>query len=159
MEINIYDYLDNAEIKSICIQEVRELIKKSFENEKDRERILGNLAYDMVFGEIEKITPDYKDFLVTKVNKILHEESSLRYLIYNNHYSTHEPVSFASKLVELTVKENQQIIKDKVVKTITEHDYKNEIANSLESYVNDLASNVYKLTEILTKQNENGIND
>jgi hypothetical protein len=152
MEINIENYLSENEIKEICRDEVINLIRSKFSNEKETERILSNLSYAIVFNEIEKNMPNYKDFLIKKTESILKCNSSLKYLIYNNHYLTNEPISFASKLVENTVKENQQLIKDMVIESIINHDFSDEISVSLTKTAEELVSNIYDLSNLLTKK-------
>jgi hypothetical protein len=152
MQIYIENYLSENELKEICRDEVINLIRSKFSNEKETERILSNLSYAIVFNEIEKNMPNYKDFLIKKTESILKSNSSLKYLIYNNHCLTNEPISFASKLVENTVKENQQLIKDMVIESIINHDFSDEISVSLKKTAEELVSNIYDLSDLLTKK-------
>ena len=71
MEIDFKEYLSDGEIKDIIVEEFRIQIRKKFSSEKETERLLGNLAFHIVKEELEKITPNYEEYLNTKVNKIL----------------------------------------------------------------------------------------
>lgn len=154
MEINIKDYLSEEEIKEILEEEFKNQIRKKLSSDKETERILGNLAYHLVQQEIEKITPKHATYLEDKVKQILKEKSSLSYLIFKTHYLDNSPESFATKLIEQTVKENSELIKQKTIDSIKDHNFSKEIAQSLEKTTEDLAGNIYKISELLTSKNE-----
>ncbi len=112
MEINILDYLSENEIKSICEDEIRIHVRRSFK-EKDLERIISNSAYYKVYGIIDDLLPNgYDKVLIDNVNEIIDNMSTFSVLRYN--YDDKRPVSTASKLLEETVEKRKQDIIDKM---------------------------------------------
>ena len=55
MEINFKEYLSEDEIKDIVIDEFRSQLQAVFKQEKELERVMGNLAYHIIQEELEKI--------------------------------------------------------------------------------------------------------
>jgi hypothetical protein len=129
MEINPHNYLSHDEIKEICQDELRNQVKAFFKTEKEAQRLLSNLAYEMVDQEVSKIVPDYKSELVEQVNKILKDNSSLNYVILNYDFHSGAPRSAAAKIIEQTVKENTELIKQRVIESIKNRDYSEDTWN------------------------------
>jgi hypothetical protein len=102
----------------------------------------------VVQEEVEKIVPNYEEELVNKVAKLINEKD-LSFQVFNYHYSTNAPMSFGAKLIESTVKENQQLIKDKVVDTLQNTDYSESCLLKFESLADNFASNIYDIVELI----------
>lgn len=151
MEIQITNYLSDDEIKEIVSSELRLQIKDFFRDEKNGQRLLSNLAYEIVQQEVEKIVPNYQDNLVLKVSELI-KSKDLSYYVFNHSYSDNKPNSFGSKLIEQTAKENAEMIKANVIKAIQEKDYSDEVFNKLETLGDNFASNIYNLVEVLRKK-------
>jgi len=149
MEIKIEDYLDQQEIKEIVQDELRNQIRKFFSgSEENTQRLLSNLAYAIVRDEVDKIVPNYEEELINKVAELI-KSKDLSFHVFNYHYSTNAPTSFGAKLIEQTVKENQQLIKDKVVKSIQETDYSEQALVKFESLAADFTSNIYDFVDLM----------
>lgn len=149
MEIKIERYLDDSEIKEIVQGELRIQVRKLFSGtEENTQRLLSNLAYSIVRDEVDKIVPNYEEQLVNKVAELV-KSKDLSFHVFNYHYSTNAPTSFGAKLIEQTVKENQQLIKDKVVKTIQETDYSEQALMKFESLADDFTSNIYDFVNLM----------
>ena len=149
MEINFKDYLSDDEVKEIVQDELRIQVRKFFSGtEENTQRLLSNLAYSIVRDEVDKIVPNYEEELVNKVAELV-KSKDLSFHVFNYHYSTNAPTSFGSKLIEQTVKENQQLIKDKVVKTIQETDYSEQALMKFESLADDFTSNIYDFVNLM----------
>lgn len=142
MEIKIENYLNHEEIKEVVVDELRNQIRKHFNDEKNAERLLINLSHQIVSDEVEKITPNYKEKIVGKVNELINEKD-LSYHLYNFHYNTHKAVSLGAKIIEEAVSENKQLIKDKVLDGIINKDYSDEAWSKFESLAEDFTSNIY----------------
>lgn len=149
MEINFKDYLSDNEVKEIVQDELRIQVRKLFSGtEENTQRLLSNLAYAIVRDEVDKIVPNYEQDLVNKVAELI-KSKDLSFHVFNYHYSTNAPTSFGSKVIEQTVKENQQLIKDKVVKTIQEADYSEQALMKFESLADDFTSNIYDFVNLM----------
>ena len=149
MEINFKDYLSDNEVKEIVQDELRIQVRKLFSGtEENTQRLLSNLAYAIVRDEVDKIVPNYEQDLVNKVAELI-KSKDLSFHVFNYHHSTNAPTSFGSKVIEQTVKENQQLIKDKVVKTIQEADYSEQALMKFESLADDFTSNIYDFVNLM----------
>jgi hypothetical protein len=153
MEINFKDYLSDDEVKGIVQDELRIQVRKFFSGtEENTQRLLSNLAYSIVRDEVDKIVPNYEEELINKVAELI-KSKDLSFHVFNYHYSTNAPTSFGSKVIEQTVKENQQLIKDKVVKTIQETDYSEQALMKFESLADDFTSNIYDFVNLMRDKN------
>lgn len=148
MEIKIEDYLNHEEIKEILQDELRNQIRGHFKNEDNAKRLLSNLAYHIVQEEVSKIVPNYEEELVKEVSKLI-KEKDLSYYVFNFDYFNGVSKSFGAKLIEETVKENKQLIKDKVVEAIQNKDYSEESLLQLERLSDSFASNIYDFVELM----------
>ena len=149
MDIKITDYLQQHEIKEIVSDELRIQIREHFRNEENAKRLLSNLAYHMVTEEVNKIVPDYEKDLVEKVVSLLQDKQSLNYRLFDFDYNTGNAKSLGAKIVENTVRENQQLIKDKVIDTIQNADYSEDALIKFESLAEEFTSNIYEFVEMM----------
>lgn len=154
MDIKITDYLQQHEIKEIVSDELRIQIREHFRNEENARRLLSNLAYHMVTEEVNKIVPDYEKDLVEKVVSLLQDKQSLNYRLFDFDYNTGNAKSLGAKIVENTVRENQQLIKDKVINTIQNADYSEEALIKFESLAEEFTSNIYEFVEMMRTKKE-----
>ena len=149
MDIKITDYLQQHEIKEIVSDELRVQIREHFRNEENARRLLSNLAYHMVTEEVNKIVPNYEKELVEKVVSLLNDKKAVSYRLFDFDYNTGNAKSLGAKIVENTVRENQQLIKDKVIDTIQNADYSEEALIKFESLAEEFTSNIYEFVEMM----------
>jgi hypothetical protein len=152
MEINISEYLSHDEIKDIVTDELRNQIRNHFNGEQESERLLSNLAHEFVFNEIEKISPNYKSQVIEKVESILSKD--LTFYIFRNHYSTNAPQSFASKLIDQTVKENIELFKSKIISDILAKDYTEDSLCKFQNLAENFTSNIYDFIDAIRDRKE-----
>ena len=149
MDIKITDYLQQHEIKEIVSDELRVQIREHFRNEENAIRLLSNLAYQLVSEEVEKIVPNYEKELVEKVVSLLNDKKTVSYRLFDFDYNTGNAKSLGAKIVENTVRENQQLIKDKVIDTIQNADYSEDALIKFESLAEEFTSNIYEFVEMM----------
>ena len=149
MDIKITDYLQQHEIKEIDSDELRAQIREHFRNEENARRLLSNLSYQLVSEEVEKIVPNYEKELVEKVVSLLNDKKAVSYRLFDFEYNTGNAKSLGAKIVENTVRENQQLIKDKVINTIQNADYSEEALIKFESLAEEFTSNIYEFVEMM----------
>ena len=149
MDIKITDYLQQHEIKEIVSDELRAQIREHFKNEENARRLLSNLSYQLVSEEVEKIVPNYEKELVEKVVSLLNDKKAVSYRLFDFDYNTGNAKSLGAKIVENTVRENQQLIKDKVIDTIQNADYSEEALIKFESLAEEFTSNIYEFVEMM----------
>lgn len=149
MEINIVDYLSEKEIKEIAQDEVRIQIREHFKNEENAKRLLSNLAYSIVTEEVNKIVPDYEQELIRKVAELINKKDLTYHIFDFDTYGGGKARSLGAKILEQTVKDNQQLIKDKVVEGIQNKDYSEEALIRLENLSESFTSNIYDFVELM----------
>ena len=148
MEINIQDYLNHEEIKEVVVEELRRQIRQHFNNEVNAQRLLVNLAYGIVQEEVDKIVPNYQEGLVAKVSELV-KGKHLEYILFNYNYSDNRPQSLGAKIVDQTVKENEQLIKEKVIDAIHSMQYSDKSLERLEAAADKFTSNIYDFVELM----------
>lgn len=150
MEIKIEDYLSDGEIKEIVQDELRGQIRDHFKNEENAKRLLINLSYRFVKEEIEKILPDFEQDLVSKVVELLNDKSSVGFNLFDfDKYGSGRSKSLGAKIIEQTIEENKQLIKNKVVEAIQNKDYSEEALLKLENLSENFTSNIYDFVELM----------
>lgn len=150
MEINITDYLNHEEIEEIAQDEVRVQIREHFKNEENAKRLLSNLAYHIVSEEVNKIVPDYEQELVNKVASLIKDKKSVDFCLFDfDRYGSGRSKSLGAKIVEQTVEENRQLIKDRVIESIQNKDYSEEAFLRLENLSENFTSNIYDFVEMM----------
>lgn len=154
MEIKIEDYLSHEDIKEIVSDELRLQIRQHFKNEENANRLLSNLAYHIVSEEVDKIVPNHKELIIKKVASLI-TKNDLNYHIYNfDTYRDGKAVSLGAKIIEDTVRENKQLIKDRVIETIQNRDYNDDAWNKFESLAESFTSNIYDFVDMMRTKKE-----
>lgn len=149
MEIKIENYLDDEEIKEIVTDELRAQVRKHFINEDNAKRLLSNLSYHIVSEEVEKIVPNHKEVIVNKVAKLI-SEKDLSFHVYNfDAYNGGKARSLGAKIIEETISQNRDLIKEKVVNTIQEADYSEDAFITFERLAEQFTSNIYEFVELM----------
>lgn len=150
MEINVEDYLDHKAIQEIVEDELRAQVRKHFTNEENAKRLLTNLSYHIVKEEVNKIVPNFEQELIEKVASLIRDKSSVSFNLFDfDTYGSGRSKSLGAKIVEQTVEENRQLIKDKVVEAIQERDYSEEALIKLENLSEEFAGNIYNFVELV----------
>ena len=150
MKINVEDYLDHKAIQEIVEDELRGQVRKHFTNEENEKRLLTNLSYHIVKEEVNKIVPNFEQELIEKVASLIRDKSSVSFNLFDfDTYGSGRSKSLGAKIVEQTVEENRQLIKDKVVEAIQERDYSEEALIKLENLSEEFAGNIYNFVELV----------
>lgn len=150
--INVLDYLSDSEIKEIAQAEVRNKIRVYLGDEKNTKRVLSNLSYQIVFDEVDRnLGTSAKKTIADNVQNIIKKQSS--YSVFRDKDNGYERSdSEATKIVRQTVKEQTEVIKQKVRDTIANKDFSEEIWIKFEQLGEDFTSNIYSLIEMVTKK-------
>lgn len=151
MEVKIEDYLSDDQIREILQDELRIQVSKHFDNETNAQRLISNLAYQMVYDEVDKILPNYHEKLVQKVVEMIDKPSTFN--LFDYHYTDGSPKSVGAKIIVDAVNQNKELIKNKVVETIQNRDYSDEVFNRFEKLGENFASNIYDLVELMRSKN------
>jgi hypothetical protein len=150
MEIKVENYLSHNDIKEIVSDELKNQVREHFRNEENAQRLLSNLAYHIVKEEVNKIVPNYEQELVEKVASLIRDKKSVDFNLFDfDSYGSGRGKSLGAKIVEQTIKENEKLIKDKVIESIQNRDYSEEAWNKFESLAEDFTSNIYDFLDLI----------
>lgn len=145
MEINIENYLSESEIKEIVIYELREQIKKHFDDENNAQRLLSNLSYQIVFDEIDKHVPGCRELITKKTEEIIHE-IGIYHVFRDKSYGSE--ASLAHEIMEDVIRKNKDLINEKVKETIISKDYSDEIWRKFEELGETFIDNIYEIVRM-----------
>lgn len=145
IKLNIEDYLTHEEIKDIMKDQVRNEVRNFFKDEKNAQRLLSNLSYQIVFDEVDKIIPNSRETIVNTTLKLVNDVKS--YTVFRDRSYGSSP-SLAYTYMEEAVKLNKDLINEKVKETIINKDYSEEIWNQFEKLSNTFVENIYAITDL-----------
>lgn len=140
MEINIKDYMSDEEIKAIIEDEIAKETRRTLCNEKEITRILTNISYYELWKKIEEEVPNCQEIIKEKTKEKLQEISTFDIFRERDDFLEYKD-SLAQQFLNESVKENKNIIDDKV-KTIMNElsltDIKHDINSIIEQYIDNL---------------------
>lgn len=144
--IDITNHLSQEEIKEVCKEQLRYEISKFFSgSEENTQRLLSNLSYKIVYNEIDKQIPNSRQIVIDKTKQILNDIQS--YSVFRDGaYGGNK--SLAYQYLEQAVKDNKELLNQKVKETIVDKDYSEEIWNKFESLADTFISNIYNIVEL-----------
>ena len=146
LEIDINDYLSKEEIKEIIKKEVGHSVSIQLRDENKLTRILSNISYQIIFDEIDKILPNYKEKL--KDNVFQHITSAnYPFYIFQDRTPYSKP-SLATQYLEEVIEDNEDLIKQTVLGTILNKDHSEKIWNQWEQMASDFSENIFELARM-----------
>lgn len=143
MEINIKDYMSDEEIKAIIEDEIVRETRRTLCNEKEITRILTNISYYELWKKIEQEVPNCQEIIEEKTKEKILEISKFDIFKKRDNFLGYKD-SLAQQLLDESVKENKNIIDDKVKKIMNElslTDIKYDIQSIIEQYIENLFKN------------------
>lgn len=139
MNINIKDYISEEEIKDIIGDEIRRSVRYHMNNEAELSRIITNISYKELWKQIELEVPNCETLLKQKTIEKIRNISDYDIFRRKDAYGAED--SLATKLIDECVKENKNIINDKVKNIFNElsnSDLRYKIQGILEEYIEKL---------------------
>ena len=124
MEINIFDYITREQIIEECVSVLRKAIAK------DAERILTNMAYQVMFEAVDKsLDGQAKEFIKQKTLHVIKDIAS--YTVFRKANAWEHPESLANSYMEEAIRENKQVIFDKVKEIVNNFNYEDDFMRDL----------------------------
>ena len=140
MKINIKNYISDEEIKTIIEDEIVKETRRTLCNEKEITRILTNISYYELWKKIEGEVPNCQEIIKEKTKEKILEISKFDIFQKRDDFLEYKD-SLAQQFLNESVKENKNIIDDKVKKIMNElslTDIKYDIQSIIEQYIEDL---------------------
>lgn len=137
-EINIEDYLSASEIKEICVDYVKEILRSG--GAPQNERVLGNIAYHCAFAILdEALAETEKQIIREKIRGLLSNPGS--YCIFRKKDAWGAEDSPAYAEVKRAVEEHKHLISPLVKQAIVGRDYEADLTPLME----DLGSTLMQI--------------
>ena len=139
VDIDIKDYVSEEEIKDIIGDEIRRSVRYHMNTEAELSRIITNISYKELWKQIELEVPNCEKTLKEKTIERIRNISDYDIFRRKDAYGAED--SLATKLIDECVKENKNIINDKVKNIFNElscSDLRYKIQDILEEYIEKL---------------------
>lgn len=139
INIDIKDYVSEEEIKDIIGDEIRRSVRYHMNTEAELSRIITNISYKELWKQIELEVPNCEKTLKEKTIERIRNISDYDIFRRKDAYGAED--SLATKLIDECVKENKDIINDKVKNIFNElscSDLRYKIQDILEEYIEKL---------------------
>ena len=137
VNIEIADYLSENDIKQICKDEVKYMVRAALSKESDIERFLTNSSYHFVWDAVNELCPDNMfDILTETIPKIVKNLSSFSVFSPRNAWDKEESRGWT--ILQKVLSESEPMIRERVYELIRE-------------------INLYMIQDIITEQIGNAI--
>lgn len=126
LTVNVHDYLTDEQIAEICKEEIQRQIRIQFVNnpEEENARLISNLSYREVFDEIsESIGADAREMLKDAIKRILANDSSVKYVLFQRKDSFCYRNSPAVDMMDEITAENRGLMEQKVREAIEKFEF------------------------------------
>lgn len=119
MDINLQEYLSDAEMKVIVREAFEAKVKAELANEDSFKRILTNACYDMVWQKIDETSEvTIEEFLPAKVEEIISDLSEFNLFRKPDAWSRETNTGY--QILEREMIKNQDLIGKKVVECVNQ---------------------------------------
>lgn len=146
IEINIQDYLTIDEIKDIIRDEFAAAVAKTLNKEADVTRIISNIAHEIVFNEVKKYIPNYKELLTENVKQIM-EKKEYKWEIFRCKDVWDREEGPGLTIIKETLNSNKEAIKKRIEDN--NFDIKTLISEYLDKRMEEVAVEFGKISDFL----------
>ena len=148
LEINLEDYLTTDEIKDVIRDEFAASVAKTLSKETDLTRIIGNIAHEMVFDEVKKYIPEFKELLVENVKELI-EKKNFEWYMFRGKDVWDKEEGPGLTIIKKTLNSNKETIKKRIEDDINNFDIKALISDYLGKKVEEVADEFSKISDFL----------
>lgn len=148
LEINLEDYLTTDEIKDVIRDEFAASVAKTLSKETDLTRIIGNIAHEIVFDEVKKYIPEFKELLVENVKELI-EKKNFEWYMFRGKDVWDKEEGPGLTIIKKTLNSNKETIKKRIEDDINNFDIKALISDYLGKKVEEVADEFSKISDFL----------
>ena len=148
LEIKLEDYLTIDEIKDIIREEFATSVAKTLSKETELTRIIGNIAHEIVFNEIGKYIPNYKELLTKNVKQII-EKKDYRWEIFRSKDVWDREEGLGLTIIKETLNANKDSIKKRIEDAINNFDINELCKDYLDKKMEEVAEEFGKISDFL----------
>lgn len=158
IKIDIDEYLSESEKKEYAIEAFKEAIKKelfksssgTIQSDSEAQRIIGNISHEIVFEEVQKFIPDFRDKIKEKVKEIILNDS-LSYQVFRKKDVWEKDESLAVKYMREAIDSEKRAFQERVKSEMRNFDLSEDISNQVSEFFDSIAGNMYALSELFSK--------
>lgn len=148
LEIKIEDYLTIDDMRDIIRDEFTASVAKTLSKEIDLTRIIGNIAHEIVFDEVKKYIPEFKELLVDNVKELIKEKNFEWYMFRGKDVWNIEEGPGLT-IIKETLNSNKEAIKKRIEDDINNFDIKALISDYLGKKMEEVADEFGKISDFL----------
>lgn len=148
IKINIEDYLTIDEIKDIIRDAFAASVARVLSKETNLTRIIGNIAHEIVFNEVGKYIPSYKELLVKNVKQII-EKKDYKWEIFRCKDVWDREEGPGLTIIKETLNSNKDDIKKRIEDAINNFDIKALISDYFGKQIEEVADEFSKISDFL----------
>lgn len=148
LEIKLEDYLTLDEINDIVRDEFAASVARTLSKETDLTRIIGNIAHEIVFDEVKKYIPEFKELLTKNVKQII-EKKDYRWQIFRGKDVWDKEEGPGLTIVKETLNANKEAIKKRIEDAINNFDIKELVSDYLDKKMEEVADEFGKISDFL----------
>lgn len=148
LEMKLEDYLTIDEIKDIIREEFATSVAKTLSKETELTRIIGNIAHEIVFNEVGKYIPNYKELLTKNVKQIM-EKKDYRWEIFRCKDVWDREEGPGLTIIKETLNANKDAIKKRIEDAINNFDINELCKDYLDKKMEEVADEFGKISDFL----------
>lgn len=148
LEIKIEDYLTIDEMKDIIRDEFATSVARVLSKETNLTRIIGNIAHDIVFNEVGKYIPNYKELLTKNVKQIM-EKKDYKWEIFRCKDVWDREEGPGLTIIKEVLNTNKEAIKKRIEDEINNFDINALISDYLGKKMEEVADEFGKISDFL----------
>lgn len=154
LEIKIEDYLTIDEMKDIIRDEFAASVAKTLSKETDLTRIIGNIAHEIVFDEVKKYIPEFKELLVKNVRELI-EEKNFQWYMFRGKDVWHNEEGPGLTIIKEILNSNKEAMKKRIEDAINNFDIKALISEYFGKKMEEVANEFNKISDFLYEISSN----
>lgn len=148
LEIRLEDYLTINEIKDVVRDEFAASIAKTLNKETDLTRIIGNIAHEIVFDEVKKYIPEFKELLVENVRELI-EKKDFQWYMFRGRDVWNIEEGPGLTIIKETLNSNKEVLKKRIEDAINNFDIRALISDYLDKKMEEVANEFGKISDFL----------
>jgi hypothetical protein len=137
IEIDVDEFISSDNIREICLDEIRMAIRKQFKSDSDTKRIIGNIGYEIIKNEIEKIIPNFTEMIAEQTTQIC-KAGIGTYTVFSKANGWGDKDSLGLTILNEEIENNRDIIKQKVIEV-----FNNISENDIGYVVGDIIKEIF----------------
>lgn len=137
IEIDVDEFISSDDIREICLDEIRMAIRKQFKSDSDTKRIIGNIGYEIIKNEIEKIIPNFTEMIAEQTTQIC-KAGIGTYTVFSKANGWGDKDSLGITILNEEIENNRDIIKQKIIEV-----FNNISENDIGYVVGDIIKEIF----------------